>query len=133
MGLWLTSSPEISKKKSVEVRCIITHKTATTDSARPNNINSFRNHFLNFNIFPNPDENPFYFRKSISYKFGVFAFGIHMGGGSTQLKPRSHNKKDEKTIYGSNISLIYYLNKSSKSIKSVDLVILHIYLLNIPF
>ena len=102
---------------------MITHETATTDLARPNNINSFRNHFLKYIIFPNPDENPFYFRKSISYKFGVFAFGIHTGGGSTQNKPtRSH--VEHKINYGSNISPIYHLNKSPKFTKSVDLIIL---------
>ena len=123
MGLWLTSSPENSKKKSAEIRCIVTHKTATTDSARPNNINSFRNHILKSKIFPNPDvfrfisENPF--RISLVYLrlVSIRVVGRH----KTNQKV---SQKDNKTNYRSNISPIYHLNKSPKFIKSADLIIL---------
>ena len=65
--------------------------TTTMDSALPNNINSSQNHFLKNQIFPIPNVFRFTFQKSFSRI--SLACGIHVGGRSTQLKPRNHEQK----------------------------------------
>ena len=129
VGLWLTSSPEISRKKSVEVRCITTQKTATTESALPNNVNSFQNYFLKIKYSQSQtysillSKNPFLVLFRISLEFGVW-YPCGWRVDTTQIK-KSQQKGIIKTIYGSNISPIYYLNILSKFIKSVDLISFH--------
>ena len=124
VGLWLTSSPEISRKISVEVRCITTQKTATTDSALPLNINSFQDHFLKIK---HSQTRTYFFllsKNSISHIwFGVW-YPCGWRVDTTQTK-KSQPKDIVLTIYGSNICPIYYLNNSSKFIKSVDLISFH--------